>query len=340
MQLSRLVLLPEPIQPEAVDLLKAGGCEVVQSPDPKPETIIPLLKGIEGIVLRTGLKATREILSHADSLCIISRTGAGYDNVDVDAATEKGIIVTSNIGLNTVSVVEHTISLMLALFKQLFLMDREVRQNNFLIRRKNLPRDMYGKILGVMGFGDIGLELARTCHRIFAMKILATTGTSARSVRIREENKDWVEFVDATQLFSKSDVISIHIPLRANTRHVVGGREISQMKTDAFLINTSRGPVIDEGALINALQERRIAGAGLDVFDKEPPEANNPLLALDNVILTPHSAALTKECVVRMATEAARSVVDLFNGKEPPNIANREVLDLEKWKHLKPEEKD
>lgn len=337
---SKRVLLPEPIQPEAVEILEKAGCEVVLSPDPKPETVIPLMKGVQGIVLRTGIKMTRELISHTDELCIISRTGAGFDNVDVEAASEKQIIVTSTVGVNTTSVVEHALSLMLALFKQLFLMDREVRKGNFGIRRKNLPRDMNEKTLGVMGFGRIGLELARICHQMFRMKILATTGSSARSARIREQNRDWVEFVDTKDLFSRSDVISVNIPLRADTRHAVGEREISWMKPDAFLINTSRGAVIDESALIKALQKREIAGAGLDVFTEEPPPDDSPLLTLDNVILTPHSAALTNECVAKVATEAARYVVDLFNGIEPRNVANREVLSTDRWKHLVPRGED
>lgn len=337
---SRRVLLPEPIQPEAFEILEKAGCELMLSPDPKPEAVVPLMKGVQGIVLRTGLKMTRDLLSHADELCIISRTGAGYDNVDVEAASEKEIIVTSTVGVNITSVVEHALALMLALHKQLFLMDREVRKGNFAIRRKNLPRDIHGKTLGVMGLGEIGLQLAHICHQIFGMKVLATTGTSARSARIREENKEWVEFVDAKDLFSRSDVVSINIPLRADTRHVVGELEISWMKPDAFLINTSRGPVIGESALIKALQNGKIAGAGLDVFSEEPPRDDNPLLKLDNVILTPHSAALTRECVIKMNTEAARSVVDIFNGIEPPNIANRQVLASDRWKHLNPREND
>ena len=337
---SKRLLLPEPIQPEAVEILEKAGCEIVHSPDKSPETVIPLMKGVQGIILRTGIKMTRELLSHADELGIISRTGAGFDNVDVEAASEKQIIVASTVGVNTRSVVEHILCLMLALFKQIFFLDSEVRKGNFAIRRKNLPRDMDGKILGIMGFGGIGLECARTCHQMFRMKILATTGSSARSMRLREENKDWVEFVDTKQLFSRSDVVSINIPLRANTRHAVGEHEISWMKPGAFLINTSRGPVVDESALIKALKERKIAGAGLDVFSEEPPPDDSPLLGLDNVILTPHSAALTKECVVRIAIAAAQAVIDLFNGIEPVTIANPQVLASGRWKHLNPRESD
>jgi len=334
------VLLPEPIQPEAVEILEKAGCEIVHSPDKSPETVIPLMKGVQGIVLRTGIKMTRELLSHADELGIISRTGAGFDNVDVEAASEKEIIVASTVGVNTRSVVEHILCLMLVLFKQIFFLDSEVRKGNFAIRRKNLPRDMDGKNVGIMGFGGIGLECARMCHEVFRMKVLATTGFSDRSMRLREENKGWVEFVDTKELFSKSDVVSINVPLRANTRHAVGELELSWMKPDAFLINTSRGPVVDESALVKALQERKIAGAGLDVFSEEPLPDDSPLLGLDNVILTPHSAALTKECVVKIAIAAARAVVDLFNGIEPVTIANPQVLASDRWEHLSIREND
>jgi D-3-phosphoglycerate dehydrogenase len=145
---------------------------------------------------------------------------------------------------------------------------------------------------------------------------------------------NWVDFTEKEALFSQADVVSIHIPLSEDTHHAVAAREFSLMKSEAILINTSRGAVIDEPALIKALDAKKIAGAGLDVFEKEPVEENNPLLNLDNVILTPHTAALTKECVVSMAVEAAKCVIDVFNGKEPPNVANREVLKSDRWKHL------
>jgi D-3-phosphoglycerate dehydrogenase len=330
---SKRVLLPEPIQPEAVDMLTKAGCEVVPSPDPKPETVIPLLEGIHAIILRTGIHITRDLVSHANDLGIISRTGAGFDNVDVAAASEKEIIVTSNLGVNTVSVVEHALSLILALSKRLFLMDKAVREGNFAIRRKNLPQDLSGKTLGLLGFGAIGRELGRVCHQMLHMKILAFDPYVDKVTR--DGLSDWVRFVDLEPLFSNSDVLSIHVPLTEETRNKVAARELAWMKPDAILINTSRGGVIHEGALIEALSANKIAGAGLDVFSEEPLPAGSPFENLENVILTPHSAALTKQCVVRMATEAAQCVIDLLGGLVPHNVANPEVLTLERWAHLK-----
>ena len=329
---SKKVLLPQPIESEALLMLEEAGIEIVSSPDPSPETVRPLLASVQGIILRTGIKITRELLSHADELQIVSRTGGGLDNVDVDAATEQGIVVTSNLGVNTSSVVEHVLAFMLALSKQLPLMNREVRDDNFSIRYQNLPSDVRGKTLGVIGFGRIGSELGRVCHQTFGMKVLAFDPFLPQE--IKDTYGDWVRFPDIKDLFSHSDVISIHVPLTEQTRNMVGGRELSWMKTGAIIVNTSRGSLIDEEALFHALRDKKIAGAGLDVFSQEPVPADSPLLGLDNILLTPHSAALTNECVIRMATEAAQCVIDLFSGVEPKNIANRKVLELDKWKQV------
>ena len=333
MKANRRVLLPQPIESEAVALLKKENCEVVIASDPKPETVQPLIKAVHGLILRTGIKLTRELIEHADELIVISRTGGGLDNVDVKAATEKEIIVTSNLGVNTSSVVEHVLSLMLALSKKLQIMDKAVRNENFAIRYKNFPRDLREKTLGLLGFGRIASQLGRMCHQLFHMNIIANDPYV--SAEIKECHKKWVDFVDTKQLYAKSDILSIHVPLTDDTYHAVSVNELSAMKPDAILINTSRGPVIDEPALIKALQAEKIAGAGLDVFSEEPVGASNPLLKLENVILTPHTAALTKECVIRMATEAAKSVIDVFNGSEPPNVANHKILETDRWKHLR-----
>jgi D-3-phosphoglycerate dehydrogenase len=323
------ILLPQPIEKEAISLLEAANLEIVLAQDKRVETVAPLLKGVQGVILRTGIIFNRDLMNHADDLWVISRTGAGVDNVDVAAATEMGILVTNIPGGNTSSVVEHALALIFALVKRLPLMDREVRQNNFDIRFKNLPRDLRGKTLGVIGLGKIGSELARICFQAIGMSILG------HDPYLTPEAKDllqrWVEFSDMERLFRESDIISIHIPLLPNTKKLIGPRELGWMKADAFLINTSRGDVLDEEALIQCLREKRIGGAGLDVFAQEPLEKDNPLKKLDNVILTPHTAALTRECVVRLATEAAKAIIDVSQGKRPEGIVNPEVFNQPRW---------
>jgi D-3-phosphoglycerate dehydrogenase len=252
--------------------------------------------------------------------------------VDLAAATEKGIIVTSNLGVNTVSVAEHVLAMILALSKKLGILDNAVRSGKFDIRYQNLPRDIHGRTIGLLGFGRIGFEIGRICRQIFAMRVIAYD--PYLSEEKKAEHCNLATFVEIEKLFSESDIISVHVPLSDDTRNLVDTARIALMKPDALLINASRGGVVDEAALVEALQNKKIAGAGLDVFSQEPVQADNPLLKLDNVILTPHTAALTNECVVRMATEAVKCVLDVFAGREPRNVANRQVLESGRWKHI------
>ncbi len=326
------VLLPQPIESEAIALLERENCTIASAPDPAPETVLPLLKNAHGLILRTGITITHDLMDAADNLLVISRTGSGLDNVDVAAASEKGIIVTSNLGVNTISVAEHVLSMMLALSKRLAVMDHAVRSGNFGIRYQNLPRDINGKTIGLLGLGRIGCEIGKICHQVFGMQVFAYDPYLPDEKKA--EYRSWATFAELYELLSKSDVISIHVPLTDKTRHLVGDAEFSLMKTDAILINASRGGVVNETALVKALQNAEIAGAGLDVFSEEPVQPDNPLLKLDNVILTPHTAALTRECVTRMATEAAKCVLDVFSGREPQNVANRQILESGRWKPL------
>ena len=329
----RTVLLPEPIEEEALHLLEASGLAILRAPDAKPQTVEPLMAQADAIVLRTGIKMSEALLAGADRLMTISRTGAGFDNVDIPAATRKGIIVSSSLGSNTTTVAEHVLALVLGLSKRLSALDRELRKGNFRIRYAYLPGDLRDKTLGVVGFGRIGREVARACHAAFGMKVVAHDEYLPEEAR--KACPAWVEFTGLEELCRRADVITIHVPMTAETRGLIDRRLLSVMRPGSFIINTSRGGVIHETELAEALRSGTIAGAGLDVFDEEPPRPDNPLLGLDNVILTPHAAALTRECVVRMAVLGAERVVDLFQGFLPDNVANPEVLTLERWRHLK-----
>jgi len=322
---SKRILLPQAIEKEAMTILEKAGCDIVLSPDPKPETVLPLMKEANGIILRTGIRMTRELMSHADALRVISRTGAGVDNVDVPAATELGIVVACVPGANARTVAEHALSLIMVLMKQIFALDREVRRDNYGIRYKYLPQDMVGKTLGLIGLGRIGSEIARICHQSFDMRVLAYD--PYLPAEVQEKYRGWVEFCGMEKVFRESDVISLHIPLSPETKNLVGARELGWMKPDAYIVNTSRGGVLDEKALIQVLKDRKIGGAGLDVQAQEPPEKDNPLKGLDNVILTPHTGGLTREMVVRLAVEAAKSAVNILNGRKPAEgIVNPEVF--------------
>lgn len=330
---SGYILLPQAIDAEAKQLITDAGRKVVEAESVEKDVILPLLENAEAVVLRTGLKMDRRYIESAPSLKTISRTGAGYDNVDVDASTENGVIVTSSIGVNTETVVEHCLTLLLALYKQIFLMDREVRAGNFKVRYKNYPRDVKGKTLGIVGFGKIGSLFAEKCYRLFNMKVCAYDPFVTDE--LRNSYGDWVRFCSLEELFASSDIVSVHIPLNEHTRGLIGMELFAKMKRGSYIINASRGGTVKEEDLIKALEEGYLGGAGLDVFEKEPPGEDSPLLSMDSVILSPHSAALTSECVYEMAASAVRRVLAVLDGHVPENVINPEVLRLDRWSHLR-----
>ena len=314
------VLLSKTIQPAAMDLL-AGKIEPVILSDNSVETTKRLVADVEGIILRTNIKVTREIVDAAPHLKIISRTGVGVDNVDVPAATEKGILVCHTPGLNASSVAEQTLALILSLAKQLKMMDNAVRTGNWQIRYASKSVDLEGKMLGLVGVGRIGSSVAQKCRLAFNMKVIAYD-PYVKQV----EGVELCSSLD--QVFSRADFVSIHVPYMKQTHHLVDARLLRLMKPDSCLINTSRGAVVDEKALIEALKNESIAGAGLDVFEEEPPSPDNPLFKFDNVISSPHSAALSRECELKLAMAAAQAVVDYVEGRQPMYVYNKKELQI------------
>ena len=317
------VLLPQSIDPKAAEYLEKNNCEIILCSKCEEGEVGEKIKDADAVVLRTGIKLSRELIEKGKKLKTISRTGAGVDNVDLDAATDNNVVVTSSLGANTSSVIEHALTLILALAKNINKIDSEVRKGNFGIRYKNLSSDVFDKTIGIIGFGRIGHGLGEIC-RALGMKVIAHDDYLPED--IKKNYSDKTEFVSLDELVKRSDFISIHIPLTDATRGTLNYENMKKMKKTAYVVNTSRGGVIDEKDLIKVLEEGLIAGAGLDVFEHEPVEEDNPLLKMENVILTPHTAALTKECTTRMAMAGVERVVDQFNGKAPVNVANPAVL--------------
>ena len=312
------VLLSKAIHPEAMKLLE-GKVDLRVLPDSTAQTAARMVADVEGVILRTNIQFSRELISAAPALRVISRTGVGVDNVDVEAASEKGIMVCNTPGVNTISVAEHTVALILGLAKTLPVLDKAVRTANWKIRNANKAVDVEGKTLGLVGVGRIGTEVARKCRLAFGMKVIGYDPFVTRAEGIR--------FCSSPeQVFREADFVSIHVPYSKETHHLVGQELLRLMKPDAYLINTSRGSLVDEAALAKTLSGGQIAGAGLDVLEDEPPAASNPLFALDNVILTPHAAALSRECEMKVAIEAAQAIVDFAAGRQPANIFNNAEL--------------
>lgn len=315
------VLLTQEIHPSGRKLLE-GKCKIVVAPDTTQKTLIEYAEDADAIILRSASKATQEVMDNAKNLKVISRTGMGVDNIDVKAATERGIMVCNTPRVNNLSVCEHAIGMILHLAKQLSLMDNAVRSGNWAIRNANIGIELEGKTLGVVAMGDIGSLVAEKCYHGLGMKILAFDPF----VKDKFKNSEY-EFCDTLErMFKESDFITIHCPYNSNTKGMITKELIFSMKPTAYLINCARGGVIDEKALIDALREKRIAGAGIDVYSQEPPEMDNELFKMENVLLSPHSAGMTKEATARMAIGAAKAVIDFIEGKMPENIFN--LVDL------------
>lgn len=293
--------------------------ELVTIPDGNQPLFEEHMEDAEAILLSTAYKMTRDIIYNARNLKVISRTGVGVDNVDVAAATEQGVLVLNTPQANSVSVAEHTVAMIIAISKQLLMYDSELRAGNFKIRRTNKAVDIDGKTLGLIGCGRIGRFAAEKCEAAFGMQVIGYDPyiTEAEGITL---------YKDIEEVFKRADYISLHIPLTPETKNLVGERLLSLMKPTAYIINTARGGIIDEHALAQKLKNEEIAGAALDVLESEPPAADNPLLELKNVILTPHTAALTKECSARVAYEAALGIADYLKGNTPKFVFNRELL--------------
>jgi D-3-phosphoglycerate dehydrogenase len=319
--MKKKVLIVQPIHERGVQVFD-DRFEVRVASDPSVATVIKEIQGVEGVVVRTA-PFTREIMDAAKALKVIGRHGVGVDNIDVKAATEKGIFVVNTPDANATSVVEHTLTVIGALAKHVVVRDKATRIGDWEIRNNYKAIDLDGKTLGLVGLGKIGSLVAKRAAVAYNMKVIAFDPYITPE-KAREMGVTIVAAID--DVFKQADVVSLHTPLTPETRGFVNAARLRLMKPSAFLVNFSRGEVVDEKSLYEALKKGTIAGAALDVYDPEPPRKDNPLYSLENVILSPHSAALTQECVIRMATGAAEGVVDVLTGKRPKFVVNPDVF--------------
>jgi D-3-phosphoglycerate dehydrogenase / 2-oxoglutarate reductase len=319
----RKVICIQPLHPEGMKILQSReDLEVIVPASPEPAAWANLLPSVEAICVRL-TKIPRSMIEAAPSLKIISRHGVGVDAIDVGAATEHGVVV-ATVGLaNAPSVVEHTLALMLSLAKRLPEFDRAVRGGDYNVRMKLDAQDMAGRGVLIIGLGRIGSRLA-TALGALGVKCL---GVDPAYSPAQIEAMGCEPVADFRTALPRADFVTVHCPLQDDTRNLIGARELALMKSTAYLINCARGGIVNEAALLEALDTRRIMGAGLDVQVDEPPRPDDPLLRCDRLILTPHSAAATSEGMVRMATTVAQNVLDFFDGRLPEShVVNPEVL--------------
>ena len=304
------VLLPQPILESGRAYLLERGYELVDGNGFEEEDIIRDIKGCDAMIVRTA-KITRRIIAAADRLKVIARHGAGYDGVDLEAAKEKGIMVLYAPRENSESVAELAVFYMLYCSRN-FKLVQKLYKDDYRFAKFNIEKhELCGKTLGLVGVGNIGGLVARKAALGFDMKVLAFDPYA-------KELPDYIIPVSSREeVFEKADYVSLHVPATPETVNSVGEKELAGMKKTAFLINTARGSIIDEEALIKALEEKQIAGAALDVTREEPFSRENPLLEMDNVLTAPHIGAATKEASSRSSLACAEGIDDFLSGRTP-----------------------
>ena len=262
-----------------------------------------------------------DLLRRAQSLLIVSTNGAGYDTVDLKACTEAGVLVLNQAGGNKEAVAEHVLGLMLSLSKRIIESDRAMRRDASLNRNIFMGHDLTGQTVGIVGLGNVGKRVAELCRGLFSMRVLAYDPYVPADVM----KQHGVEKVDLDTLMRASDFVSINCPLNDESRGMIGARQYALMKPNAYFVTTARGNIHDEKALEEALRDKKIAGAGLDVWEKEPPPLDHPLLKFDNVVASPHTAGVTYEARLNMGRIAAEQMLAALDGKPVARVLNPQV---------------
>ena len=312
---------------EAIELIKTvADVEIYEEElDPVPrELLLQKVEQVDGLLPMITDKIDAELLDHGKNLKVVSNYAVGYNNIDVPAATQRGVIVTNTPDVLTDATADCAFMHIIATARRLVEVDKYVRDGKWVKAwgpKMLLGSDLAGKTLGVVGLGRIGSALV---PRAKGFKMNVVYNDAHRNPE--KEKTLGIEYREFDALLKEADYVSLHVPLNEKTMHLIGERELELMKPTAFLVNTSRGPVIDEKALVKALKEGKIAGAGLDVHYVEPTPADNPLLELDNVTVTPHIGSATSGTRLAMAMKAATNLVAALKGEKPTDIVNPSVL--------------
>jgi len=307
----------------AQKLLREGGADIEFMPGVVDEDALvkALARGnVTAVLLRGSPPLTERVFAAARGLKIVAKHGAGVDSVDLASATKHGIAVMVAGGANADAVAEHALTLMLCLAREVPRFDRETRRGAWR-DLKHFTREFHTLTVGIVGYGQIGERTAKLVQACGAQVVVHTRSKPALPEGMLLEP-------DLDRLLERVDILSLHCPLTTKTRGMIGAAQFARMKPGAFLVNTARGPVIDEPALVAALQSRKLGGAGLDTFAAEPPDAANPLFSLPNVLVTPHIAAATTDAMMRMGTIAASNIISYLRGKvyERRNFLNPAVF--------------
>ncbi len=293
------------------------GAELILAQIREEEDLIRVCKEADGLINQYAI-LNRNVLGHLPRCKVIARYGVGVDSIDLRAATDLGIIVANVPDYCIDEVASHAVAMLLTLIRKTALFDRKVKSSQWDFRQGAPIHRIQGKTLGLIGCGKIGLEVAKRMSA-FGVKVITFDP-------YLEKVSEGIKLEDFDTVLKESDFISIHCPLNDSTRHLIGDESLKKMEKKPILINTSRGPIVDERALIQALEQGLISGAGLDVLEKEPPDDQNLLLKMENVILSPHVGFYSEESISELKRRTAKNVADVLRGKRPGSLVNREVL--------------
>ncbi len=324
------VLVTDPLLPEGLEILKKAGLSVEEKIGLSPEALKEAIREADGIIIRSGTKLTAEIIEAGERLKVIARAGTGLDNVDLEAASRRGIVVMNCPGGNTNSAAEHTLALMFALARNIPQAMASLKAGRWE-RKKFMGRELMGKTLGIVGLGRIGSVVAERALGL-KMKVIAYDPF----VTPEKASEMGVELVSLDELYARADIITVHVPLMKETYHLINAESFAKMKEGVLFINCARGGIVDEMALYEAMKSGKVAGAALDVFEKEPPDPEHPLLKMENFVCTPHLGASTLEAQKNVAVAVATQVVDFLVHGVVRNAVNMPSVSAEALKVLQP----
>jgi D-3-phosphoglycerate dehydrogenase / 2-oxoglutarate reductase len=325
------VLVSDPISEAGIEKLRAiPGVEVDVKLGLKPDELRSIIGDYAALAVRSETKVTAEIIAAAEKLQIIGRAGVGVDNIDVTAATQKGIVVVNSPEGNTLAAAELAVALLLALARKIPQADASLRAGKWE-RKKFVGTEIYGKTVGVIGLGKIGRSVAQRMKAFETTVIAYDPFATAESAR-----RMGVEPVSLEEIYRRSDFITVHVPLNNDTRGMIGAAQLAQMKDGVRIINCARGGIVDETGLADAIRSGKVGGAAFDVFSKEPPEPDNPLLTLAENVITPHLGASTEEAQVNVAIDISEQIADVLQGKPARSAVNLPAVSVDEMARVAP----
>ncbi|HKI79105.1 MAG TPA: phosphoglycerate dehydrogenase, partial [Ignavibacteriaceae bacterium] len=314
------VLISDPVDQQCSIVLKDAGIEFDFKTGLSPEELSGIIKDYSGLIVRSETKVTPELIDKMEKMEVIGRAGTGVDNINLEAATRKGIIVMNTPGGNTISTAEHTMALILSMFRNIPQANQSLREGKWE-RKKYKGTELFGKTIGLIGLGKVGREVARRA-KSFDVEIIGYDPILSKDVA----DKLGIKLSSLDGIFKESDLITVHVPLSDETKYIINSESLKKCKDGIKIINCARGGIINEIELLAALNSGKVSSAAFDVYETEPPDASNELLNHPKVVCTPHLGASTEEAQIKVAAQIAEQVVELFSGKTPAGIINASAI--------------